>query len=77
MKVPLVYGIKLTRNEQGLWVAMAGDMCGRPSTDLRVTLIALADLLVKHEELVDFMLSSEVYERLTGSLTNQPQASAH
>jgi hypothetical protein len=63
--IPLIYDIQLTRNERGMWLARFGDIRGDPAGDLTTALKSLSEKLELHRELADFMLSPDVYQRLT------------
>jgi hypothetical protein len=63
--VQLIYDIQLVRNERSAWLAHFGDIRGEVSADIATALATLARKLELHRELVDFMLSPDVYVRLT------------
>jgi hypothetical protein len=63
--LPLIYLITLTRNENGLWLAVFGDIVGQPADDLQAALANLARLLELHRELADLLLSEDTFQRLT------------
>ena len=63
--MPLIYLITLTRNENGRWLAVFGDIVGQPADDLQAALASLARLLELHRELADLLLSKDTFQRLT------------